>query len=201
MAPRPTHLEFDACHRVRERDRFAGPYDNSGLCSRCHQPTILDPLGYCQNVFQSGNVCDFSMPSYNTVFRQKWGEHTNLLDGRTVASHSWVRESGLYIQSFLQVCQFGSLFYDLVNEQPFLMQTPSGHECFANVMDTSTQITEGASGIIQPLNQKFPNRHPHFGNSQPWYISIASPPFLIYLPDRKTSKEVIAYKNDQPVLD
>ena len=98
------------------------------------------------------------------------------------------------------VTLYGSLFYNIIERQPYLIFTPSGDCCFAQVMDTSTGIITGASGILQPLNQKLSILHPHFGNSDPWYLLIATPPLVIEIPDRKASHEVIAYKDNDRIF-
>ena len=56
----------------------------SGICSNCHRPTLLDPIGYCENILNNGNTCNFVFPNDNTGFRRKMKEHTSLWSGRNV---------------------------------------------------------------------------------------------------------------------
>ncbi len=172
----------------------------SGICSNCNRPTLLDPIGYCGNQFNKVNICNFIIPNDNGRFRRKMKEHTSLWSGRNVSSHSWVAGTGLYTECTQSVLLYGSLFYDIAEQQPYLIFTPSGDCCFAQVIDTSTGIVTGASGILQPLNQKLSILHPHFGNFDPRYLFIATPPLVIEIPDRNASHEVIAYKDNDRIF-
>lgn len=175
-------------------------------CPYCGKSTLLDPLGECTNLLNSGQKCGYRFPlvdgSGNSRVRQKLEKHTTPQSGLMKSDYSWVDDKAAYPLYQIDTAKSGSLHLDQKANYLFLWQTPVGENYFAKIIYANDCSVSGVSGVVLPLNSKLQNMHVHFSNYEDHFVQIApqADDIIVQEPNLAHPSEYWVLSGNQPIF-